>query len=180
MKKICFYLFICLLISFNVYAADPDTDQLTVQLKVAETNDVEWFKGDNAPSSETWEQNRAETETLTADSTLKVYPAVMTNKATPITLKITGGPLTNSSTAEVIKLKATPSGSGATSTSPVEWTGADTDASIVFTEPDRESYEKRVYYGVLELSLTDEGYGNAPALSEIYSATLTLTVDTQG
>lgn len=177
MRKICFFL-IVLLVTFNVYA-DSDTDQLTVQLKVIEENDFEWFKGDNAPSSATWKENRAEIETLSAGSTLKVYPAVMTNKATPISLKITGGPLTNRSTTEVIKLQATPSGNGATSTEPVVWTGADTDASIVFTEPDRASYEKRVYYGVLELSLTDEGYGNAPALSEIYSATLTLTVDTQ-
>lgn len=176
MRKICFFL-IVLLISLNIYA---DTDQLTVQLQVTEENDFEWFKGEVGPSSDTWKDNRAETETLTADSTLKVYPAVMTNKATPITLKITGGPLTNSSTSEVINLEATPSGDGAPSDiDSVVWTEADTDASIVFTEPERDSYGKRVYYGVLELSLP-EGYGNAPALSSNYSATLTLTVDSQG
>ena len=181
MKKIISFLILALLISGSVFAqtgeettvpgSTNETDNLTVTLSITSKDDVEWFKGETGPTLDSWESNRADTEPL--NESLKVYPAVKTNRARPISLTVTGGPLKSASTpSAVVKLQATPGGEGAT---PVIWDGGDDDASIVFTEPERDSYSKRVYYGELTLSLTNEGYGNAPALND-YSATLTLAV----
>lgn len=180
MKKVLTIGLMLLVCAGFVFAAETKTADLDVKLTVEPNTMVKWIATETGePDINSFDSAASETELEIEQggTNYSIYVAAVTNNNDLDSLKITGEQLSNSSATESIPLTAYVVEVSEVTTTEADhvsatWNGSDNEKYIMLNAV--ETAGKRLIWGNVNFSITEEAYNNAS--SGTYTADFTLEI----
>lgn len=180
MKKVLTIGLMLLACAGFVFAAETKKADLDVKLTVEPNTMVKWIATETGkPDINSFDSAASETELEIEQggTNYSIYVAAVTNNNDLDSLKITGEQLSNSSATESIPLTAYVVAVSEVTTTEADhvsatWNGSDNEKYIMLNAV--ETAGKRLIWGNVNFSITEEAYNNAS--SGTYTADFTLEI----